>query len=443
MMAIFDKYTRLRKAMGPGSLYTERERMLDFLEGPVTRKQLPVLVAEPATVAGVQTCLQFAGDKKLPIEICSGLSLKPAADLGGKMLLSTAQLVSPPLFLDQNTRLQIAAGVSLEVLQSDLRQHEVWWPPLFPVPKNTSIGALIAVGWQGIRTWRHGGLLSHLTEIEWVDGSGNLQREGFAEDNSSSVDALPFLFGSRGELGVLTKVEFLLEPKPLQRAACSILLSKAEDVITILSKIGLASPPPEIVLLLDIGALEILRRGSGPLTKEQAKAAVICEWNSSIPEMLPSDFQINFFNTDDEVDELWKEVFALEPLAIQLFPARIEGLVVLPARAFANFETYARGLSHEANIPVALWGTVEVGYLHIWLLLPDDEPRLRRRADEVLEKLQDYAAQLGGGPAGKAAAGVLRRRALHRGSSATGWKIRAKLKEQLDPLNILPREKTL
>ncbi len=443
MIPLFDKYARLRKAIDQGSLHTNRDKILELLEGQVTRKQLPALVVEPATVSGVQACLRYASEKKMPVEICSGLSPRRANDLGGKMLLSTAQLVSSPRFQDNNTRLQVAAGTSIEALQPDFLKYHVRWSPLFPSPKATSIGALIASGWEGIRTWHHGGVLSHLAGIEWVDGTGEIHRTGSLSSGGNSADMMAFLFGSRGELGVLTKVDLLLEPLPDYRAASVILLGNAKDVTTVLSQVGLMSPAPDIVLLLDEGSLEILRRGTATLAPEKAKAAVVCEWSTKVPETLPSDLDANLFEGTAEVDELWKKLFSLEPLATQLFPARLHGQVVLPARAFPDFEADARALSHEANLPIALWGTVEVGHLHIWLLLPEDEPRLRRRAGEVLEKLQEYSAQLGGGPAGKAAEGVLRRVALRRGSSPTGWKVRDKLKEQLDPDAIFPAEKAL
>ncbi|MBU1937100.1 FAD-binding oxidoreductase, partial [bacterium] len=443
MTPLFDKYARLRKAMGLGSLHTNREKILELLEGQVTRKQLPVLAVEPATVSGIQACLRYASEKKMPVEICSGLSPRHANDLGGKMLLSTAQLVSSPRFRDNNTRLQIAAGTSIESLQPDFLKYHVRWAPLFPPPKATSIGALIASGWEGIRTWHHGGVLSHLAGLEWVDGAGDIHRTGTLSSGGNAADMMAFLYGSRGELGVITQVDLLLEPLPDYRAACVFLLSDAQDTTNVLSQVGLMSPAPDIVLLLDEGSLEILRRQAATLAPEKAKAAVVCEWSTNVPETLPSDLDANIFEGTAEVDELWKLLFSLEPLAKQLFPARLHSQVVLPARAFPDFEAHARELSHEANLPIALWGTVEVGHLHIWLLLPEDEPRLRRRAGEVLDKLQEYSAQLGGGPSGKASGGILQRVALRRGSSPTGWKVRDKLKEQLDPDAIFPAEKAL
>jgi FAD/FMN-containing dehydrogenase len=398
---------------------------------------------EPATVSGIQACLRYASEKKMLVEICNGLSPRHANDLGGKMLLSTAQLVSPPRLQDSNTRLQVAAGTSIESLQPDFLKYHVRWAPLFPTPKATSIGALIASGWEGIRTWHHGGVLSHLAGIEWVDGTGEIHRTGSLSANGGSADMMAFLFGSRGELGVLTQVDLLLEPLPDYRAACVFPLSEARDAATVLSQVGSMSPAPDIVLLLDEGSLEILRRQAATLAPREAKAALVCEWSTKTPEKLPSEFDANIFEGTAEVDELWKILFSLDSLSKQLFPARLHGQVVLPVRAFTDFESDARALSHEANLPIAIWGTVEVGHLHIWILLPEDESRLRRRAGEVLEKLQEYSAQLGGGPAGKAAPGILQRVAVRRGSSPTGWKVRDKLKEQLDPDAIFPAEKAL
>ncbi|MBM3325209.1 MAG: FAD-binding oxidoreductase, partial [Calditrichaeota bacterium] len=196
-MALFDKYAKLRKTLGSGSLHVDREEILEFLDGPVKRQELPALVVEPTTVAGVQACVQFAVEKKLPMAICSGLSGKSADDLSGKMLLSTARFVSAPAFLDGNARAQVAAGVSLEALNLDLNRLEVRWPPLFPVTKTASIGALLASGWQGLRNWRHGGTISHIASMEWVDGVGNVHEANTRAQAGDAADILPFLFGSR------------------------------------------------------------------------------------------------------------------------------------------------------------------------------------------------------------------------------------------------------
>jgi FAD/FMN-containing dehydrogenase len=437
-MALFDKYAKLRKTLGSDALYTDRDKILEFLEGRVKRPDLPELVVEPATVAGVQACVQFASERKLKIAVCSGLAPQSAHGLGGKMLLSTAHLVSSPSFLDGNRRVQVASGVSVEALHLDFNQHQVRWPPLFPVIKNTSIGALVSAGWQGIRNWLHGGTVAHVAAIEWVDGAGNLQEAGTRLQSGDSTDTLPLFFGSRGELGILTKLELLLDKKPEQRVACVIHLSEVAEVTAILSQVEANSPPPEIVLLLDVGASDILSSTKGVMSLDHARAVVVCEWGDSAPEKLRALPRTRWFDTNEEVDKLWAGLLELVPVVAQRYPARVEGQVVLPARAFADFEAYTRVQSHESNISAALAGTVEVGHMHIWLLLPEDEPRLKRRAMEALEKMQEYSVQLGGGPTGQVAPGILARLALQQATWSTGWRVRAKLKEQLDPQGIFP-----
>ncbi len=441
-MALFDKYARLRKAMGPGSVHSDREKILDYLEGRVTKQELPVLVVEPATVAGVQACVRFASEKGLEVVVCSGLAPRTVEDLAGKMMLSTARLTGAPSFLDENTRLQIAAGVSLEALQVDLDRHDVRWPPLFPMPKATSVGAVIAAGWQGIRTWRHGGTLTHVAGAEWVDGGGELRAAGTLAGATDQADMLSCLFGSRGEFGILTRVELLLEPNPGVRTACTIHLTEASEIVGVLSQIGLSSSPPDVIFLLDSGALEILRRGLEAAIPEETRAMVICEWGGTPPDSLASPAPVRWFEDSEATDRLWTELFALVPAAARFYPARLEGQVVLPARSFAGLEAHARELSYEANIAVALLGTVEVGHLHIWLLLSEDDPRIRRQAAQVLDKLQEYAAESGGGPAGRIAARARRRWTRYHGVSATSAQVRDKLKKLLDPHRIFRAEET-
>ena len=64
--------------------------------------------------------------------------------------------------------------------------------------------------------------------------------------------------------------------------------------------------------------------------------------------------------------------------------------------AVAELEDAARELGRDANLHTALWGTVEAGHFHVWVLHPDDQPRTQRTAEELLKRLLEVAVSLGG-----------------------------------------------
>jgi hypothetical protein len=114
-----------------------------------------------------------------------------------------------------------------------------------------------------------------------------------------------------------------------------------------------------------------------------------------------------------------------------LYPARTCARLRFPSAALAELENAARDLGKEFNFPAALWGNADYGYLHVWILQPDDQARTVREAGELLKKILEVAIVMGGSLVPGAALPFTMSQS---GSSKPEMtSLRAKLLERCDP----------
>lgn len=399
-LALFDRYSRLRDILRVGRLHTSPKAILPLLKGKLTKADLPALVAEPAGTRELAGVLEFAAGKGLKVAVAAGLKPVEVRNLNGNLLLLTTRLADTPVFSASRRSVRVAAGIAAEALSVDLARAQQTWLPLLPIPAAASFGELIAGGWEGLRNWRDGALLSHVRAVDWMGYDGRMYRTGAATAGDGVVDAAAYLQGSRAALGIITALELELEPSPSARSAALLEFQNAEETVQALAELRLVNPQPETVVYWGATAARLLRDGNDNRVSENAAALLAVEWRETLSEM-PAPFAPfgRLETAPAAVSALWQDLFRFPRTAARLYPARTSARLILPAGALIELEAAARDCGRDANLDVALWGTVEFGHLHIWVLRPDDQPRTARQAEELLRKLVEIASELGGYPA--------------------------------------------
>jgi hypothetical protein len=140
----------------------------------------------------------------------------------------------------------------------------------------------------------------------------------------------------------------------------------------------------------------LIRRGNDNMVSDAAEIMLLAEWNRAIE--WPMEW-LRFASpiTDAQTAQsMWQNVFRLPRTASRLHPARVEMRLRLPAAALEDVERMAREIGRDSNLTIAVWGTVEGGWLHVWALQPDEETRTHRRAEEALARIAQMATELGG-----------------------------------------------
>ena len=432
-MRLFDRWAKLRGSFRTGRLIDDAKEMLPRLKGTLSKEDLPSAIVEPGDVEELRATLEFAAEKHQRIAVASGLVPAGIRDLKECLLIFTTRLSQPPVIAVARRAARFSAGFPVESLAIDLTRHDLDWWPLAPLPAGKSVGSLLAGGWEGVRCFRRGGTMAHVNFIEWMGYDGKAYSAGPSISTHGSPDLSGMLFGSRGSLGILTGGELSLHPAMKSRSAALLEFGAADDAAAFFADIAVCSPVPETVLFWGGAATEIIREGNDGTISDNARFTVLIEWDQEGVRLpMPWDGYARYFDREADVRALWQDVLRMPKTAARMYPAREAARIRLPSEALAPLEEAAIEFGHDANLKIAFWGTPEVGYAHLWALLPDVEHVTRIRAKETLNKLVEVAVSL----EGKCAPNTARQLKAATSESKLTNSLRNHLREKCDPAGL-------
>jgi FAD/FMN-containing dehydrogenase len=109
----------------------------------------------------------------------------------------------------------VQAGMSLETLQTTLREHGQWLPLRPPRGSQRSLGGIVALNACGPERLRYGAPRDLLLGLKFISGTGRqISAGGRVMKNVAGYDLTRLLAGSAGTLGFLTELTFRILALP-------------------------------------------------------------------------------------------------------------------------------------------------------------------------------------------------------------------------------------
>lgn len=247
-------------------------------------------LVRPKSTQDVVDILKEANSKKIAVTtVGNRSSLTGSAAAEGGWILDTS-LMNKIIEINHKEKFCIAEpGPMLADFKKIIFEQELFYPPDPTSEKECFFGGSIATNASGARTFKYGSTRKYVRALEVVLANGEVLNIRRPQIEKNTFGYLPFqnmvdiFVGSEGTLGIITKTEIDLLPKPIAffgGMAFFKTLNECLDFVVNVRKELLKENPqinPRACELFDIHGIEIIKPDSPFKIPENAKAAIFFE----------------------------------------------------------------------------------------------------------------------------------------------------------------------
>ncbi len=411
--------------------------LTDVELGPyVVEGRTPEAAVFPGSIDEVRGVIEVAGSAGVPVAAWGGGT---AAAVGtpsrrGGLVLGLARMARLVEHEPGDLTATAEAGFTIAALQSALRRHGQWLSLDPAEPERATLGGVIAANASGPRRHLYGTARDLLIGVTVVTGEGAIVRGGGKVVKNVAGYDLPKLFvGSYGTLGIIVEVTVKLRPVPDDERLVAVRFERVKDAGAAARAVMGSDLIPSALDLLDAESSRALGLGPTP-------ALVIgfdglpeqVAWQCEELGRLVAPFGGQSPTTLEP--EMWPRL-AAAPRAAFESPMALMRLTVLPATVAETIEQ-GTNAARQRGLVSAWSAHAGVGVLTAALF----SPRQQSEPGPIAAVLAEWRsmARAAGGHANLvwAPLAVKAEVPVWDDAGAAG-RIMARIKAELDPLNIL------
>lgn len=452
-------HTRLREEIAP---YCRSWR--DNWRGSVP------MVVSPKTTTEVTEVVALCARHRVPIVPQGGNTGLTGGgqphDNDSEIILSTSRLNQIRSVDPTNNTMTVEAGCILQSIQMKAREHGRLFPLSLAAEGSCQIGGNIATHAGGTQVLRYGPLRGLVLGLEVVLADGSLWEglRGLRKDNTG-YDMKQLFIGSEGTLGIITAAVIQLSPLPQESQTALMGVNGPHSAVTLLSQFqqraGGQITSFELIKreLLDFVLTHIPGTGD-PLTHLHPWYVLVQLDGQGAPgslqpiieELLTEGAQCGLVEDGviaanaTQADRLWHLRESIAE-AQNHEGGSIKHDIALPLSAIAAFiDQGTRDLEHLfPGVRVTPFGHVGDGNLHFNIAQPigEDRKTFDQKREPINRVVHDLVASYGGSISAEHGIGRLRREENRRYKSAVEMTLMRKIKQTLDPDNIMNPGKVL
>ncbi len=419
------------------------------------------IIVRPATTEQVAALLRLCNDLGQPVVPIGGLT----GLVGGtrarpdEVLLSLERMNAIEEIDPIGLVMKVQAGALLQTVQDAAAAHGLIFPLDLAARGSCTIGGNIATNAGGVRVLRYGMMRSLVLGLEatLADGSVVTSLNKMLKNNAG-YDLKQIFIGAEGTLGVVTRATLRLWPRPSSVSTALLAAQRFDQVVGLLElaqrAIGstlasfevmwneyyrltttppaLSKPPlgqehPFYVLLESLGGDPAGDGGRFEAALDEAQGRGFFEDGVVAKSQQQRAALWRIREDSEQVERQYKPAFGFD--------------VSLPINAMQRYiEDLRQSLKQELGAVCWVFGHLADGNLHINVWAPGGDERAQQRVEELV--YQPLGA-LGGSVSAEHGIGLDKRAYLHLCRSDAEIALMRRLKQALDPRNILNPGKVL
>jgi FAD/FMN-containing dehydrogenase len=443
----------LQTLLGPQGILTAETDKQPFLKewrGRITGKSAAVLL--PKTTAEVAEIVKRCAAQRValvPQGGNTGLVGASVPDAGGAALCLSLKRMNAIRRMDAaDFSMTVEAGCVLATAQDATKENRMIGMTLAS-EGSVSIGGLIATNAGGSLTLRYGNMREQVLGLEAVLADGSIWNGlRSLRKNNSGYDLKQLLIGSEGTLGIITAATLKLYPQPEKREAALLAFNDPAEALTALA--ALRGHTADALAVFELIPAIAVTAAVKYIPGTPAPFAETYPWYALIethggPPLENVLEKIPFLNaalarSEKDARAFWhlREVIVE---AQKHLGASLKHDIAVPVSAISAFLQQGETLVQQ-HIPGARlysFGHAGDGNIHFNISRPEnmEDSAFTAKRESMAQLIHDLALSLGGSLSAEHGIGRFKRDEFHRTVSPTEINAMRRIKQALDPLNIL------
>jgi glycolate oxidase len=449
----------LEAVVGRENLLTSAEDLIcSSFDGSSTECR-PGAVVLPLSTAQVSQVVHIAHREGIPVApqgMTSGLA-GGGVPLAGGIALSTTRM-NHILEIDTvNMTAAVEAGVITAYLQERVEAMGLFYPPDPASIKQASIGGNVACNAGGPRCLKYGVTGDYVMGLTVVLADGRILRTGGkALKNVTGYNLTQLFVGSEGSLGIITEVLVKLIPKPRYVRTALGIFPHLDDASQAVNDILTAGVVPATLEMMDETAIACVEEAFHlglPLDKE---SILILEADGNDERAVSQEIdaiaqicrqsgasEVQIARDEAEREDFWRGRRSLLPSLARRAPSQLLEDVSVPRSEIPKMVQRIKEIGRQVGLSIVVFGHAGDGNLHPTILFDRRDAGQWARAERAAADIFAAAVELGGTLSGEHGIGTLKREYMALALGAGSIEIQGRIKQALDPENILNPGKVL
>jgi len=269
-------------------------------------------------------------------------------------------------------------------------------------------------------------------------------------------DLTSLFTGSEGTLGIITEALLKLTAKPKYARTALVEFSSIADASKTVNEILMAGIIPATLELMDQTAINCIEDALHIGLPRDVAAFLLIESDGVDLEQTKQEIEtiaeickktgatkISIAKDESERANLWKARRSISPSLARLSPNKLGEDITVPRSAIPEAVKRLKAISQKYGLPIVIFGHAGDGNLHPNILFDKRDPEHMRKLELMVAEEFDLALELGGTLSGEHGVGTLKRPYMIKALGENSVNIQKKIKQVLDPLNILNPGKVL
>jgi len=446
--------SKLREILGNEIVADDSETLATHSADKWFAAHEPDVVIFAGSTSDVSKLLQFASREKIPVTARGGGFgyVGGCVPARGGVALSLIRMNRIKEISFADAVAIVEPGVFTADLKAAARAQKLFYPPDPASMKDCTIGGNVATNAGGPRCLKYGVTRNYVIGLEVVLANGDvLQTGGPVHKNKTGFDLIGLFVGSEGILGVVTEVTLRLLPLPPARATLSAAFATAAQAAEAVQAIFAAGFLPASLEIADHFTLEAARRDLGKMIVPDGNAHLLVDLDgqeesvrsesAAIRNLLekrkPNALEVATGEADCE--KLWalRRQFSNSLRATGL--TKLNEDVVVPRSRLVDLMEFAESLQAKHGFPIACFGHAGDGNIHVNIMADgyNRDAAVREKVERALDDLFAQVLNWGGVITGEHGIGLAKRRWWPDATSQVVRDVHRRLKQSLDPNDIL------